>query len=53
MANEQSEFPVFDTMEPQRPLFHLGEHNSKREVPLTDLQYGHLLNQGVSETPIR
>jgi protein arginine N-methyltransferase 5 len=45
---------MFDTMEPTRPYFHLGEHSSKRELPLTDLQYGHLLNQGINfvTTPI-
>ncbi|KAM4059170.1 PRMT5 TIM barrel domain-containing protein [Hirsutella rhossiliensis] len=31
---------------PQQPLFHIGKHDSARDVPLTDLQYGHLLNQG-------
>ena len=31
------------------PSFQLGQHDSKRTVPLTDLQYGHLLNQGVSQ----
>jgi protein arginine N-methyltransferase 5 len=31
---------------PQRPSFQLGQHDSKRTAPLTDLQYGHLLNLG-------
>lgn len=32
-----------------RPTFHLGQHDSAREEPLTDLQYGQLLNAGVRE----
>ena len=38
---------------PQRPSFQLGQHDSKRTAPLTDLQYGHLLNYGVSPTVLR
>lgn len=34
---------------PVRPTFHLGQHDSKREFPLNDLQYGHILNTGVSQ----
>ncbi|PHH87900.1 hypothetical protein CDD83_8253 [Cordyceps sp. RAO-2017] len=39
---------------PRQPVFHIGKHDSARDVPLTDLQYGHLLNQGISfvTTPI-
>lgn len=37
-----------DSFAAQRPPFHIGQHSSKRDVPLTDLQYGYLLNQGVS-----
>ncbi|KJZ80231.1 hypothetical protein HIM_00081 [Hirsutella minnesotensis 3608] len=39
---------------PQQPVFHIGKHDSARDVPLTDLQYGYLLNQGISfvTTPI-
>ncbi|PHH76885.1 hypothetical protein CDD80_1145 [Ophiocordyceps camponoti-rufipedis] len=38
----------------QRPPFHIGNHDSNRDVPLSDRQYGHLLNQGISfvTTPI-
>lgn len=36
-----------DDMGSQRPVFNLGAHDSKRNVPLTDLQYGYVLNQGV------
>jgi len=35
---------------PLRPTFHLGQHDSKRVAPLTDLQYGHLLNLGFNFT---
>ncbi|QUC16530.1 uncharacterized protein UV8b_00771 [Ustilaginoidea virens] len=40
--------------EPQRPSFHIGNHDSSRDGPLSDLQYGHLLNQGITfaTTPI-
>ncbi|KAL6855114.1 hypothetical protein ACO1O0_006252 [Amphichorda felina] len=39
---------------PQRPSFQLGQHDSERTAPLTDLQYGHLLNYGFNfvTTPI-
>lgn len=33
---------------PQRPYFQIGQHISERTEPLTDLEYGHLLNFGVS-----
>lgn len=39
-----------DSFGAQAPPFHIGKHDSKRDVPLTDLQYGYLLNQGVSVT---
>ncbi|KAL6885138.1 protein arginine N-methyltransferase [Trichoderma longibrachiatum] len=37
-----------------RPMFTLGYHDSKRETPLSELQYGYLLNQdfSVATTPI-
>lgn len=37
-----------------RPMFTLGYHDSKRETPLSELQYGYLLNQdfAVATTPI-
>lgn len=35
-------------MDAQRPMLNLGYHDSSREGPLSDLQYGYLLNQGVS-----
>lgn len=38
-----------DGFSSQQPSFHIGKHDSARDVPLTDLQYGHLLNQGVSD----
>lgn len=54
MASADSESypqPGFDS---QRPSFQLGHHDSKRTAPLTDLQYGHLLNLGFNfaTTPI-
>ncbi|KAI9158597.1 Protein arginine N-methyltransferase skb1 [Paramyrothecium foliicola] len=54
MSSEHNDLPVFDNTEPQRPYFHLGEHSSKRELPLSDLQYGHLINHGLSfvTTPV-
>ncbi|KAK5997240.1 Protein arginine N-methyltransferase skb1 [Cladobotryum mycophilum] len=49
-----SGFSMSDDYSPQWPIFQLGQHDSKRDVPLTDLQYGHILNQGFSfvTTPI-
>lgn len=35
-----------------RPIFTLGYHDSKRETPLSELQYGYLLNQDASELMI-
>ncbi|KAF4126365.1 type II protein arginine methyltransferase [Geosmithia morbida] len=39
---------------PPQPSFRIGHHDSKRTAPLEDIQYGHLLNQGLSfvTTPI-
>ncbi|KAH7347879.1 arginine N-methyltransferase skb1 [Plectosphaerella cucumerina] len=31
-----------------RPTFHIGQHDSSREEPLGDVEYGQLLNAGVS-----
>lgn len=31
-----------------RPAFHVGQHDSTRFETLTSLQYGHVLNAGVS-----
>lgn len=38
----------------QRPSFHLGKHETARDAPLTDFQYGYLLNQGMNfaTTPV-
>lgn len=30
-----------------RPTFHIGQHDSNREQPLSEVQYGQLLNAGV------
>ncbi|KAL6414464.1 protein arginine N-methyltransferase [Ilyonectria robusta] len=46
MASDGSGFEMSEGLGPQRPRFHIGEHDSTREAPLTDLQYGHLLNYG-------
>ena len=48
MASEDTGFDVSDGFGLQRPSFHIGYHNSNSDEPLTDLQYGHLLNHGVS-----
>ncbi|KAF4969276.1 hypothetical protein FZEAL_10257 [Fusarium zealandicum] len=54
MASEDSGFDMSDSFGPQRPNFHVGFHDSNRDEPLTDLQYGHLLNHGLAfaTTPI-
>ncbi|PFH58921.1 hypothetical protein XA68_13048 [Ophiocordyceps unilateralis] len=55
MASSESSAPVEGQSPGSRqPIFHIGNHDSTRDVPLTDLQYGHLLNQGISfaTTPI-
>lgn len=51
MASDGSGFDMSEGFGPQRPSFHIGQHDSTREAPLTDLQYGHLLNHGVSRQP--
>jgi protein arginine N-methyltransferase 5 len=48
MASEDANFDMSDGFGLQRPSFHIGYHNSNNNEPLTDLQYGHLLNHGVS-----
>lgn len=48
MASDVSGFDMSDSFGPQRPSFNIGYHDSNRDEPLTDLQYGHLLNHGVS-----
>lgn len=53
MAAENEMFPSSDAYGPQRPVFHIGKHESAREGPFTDLQYGSLLNQGVSRSERR
>lgn len=50
MASDASGFDMSDSFGPQRPSFNIGYHDSNRDEPLTDLQYGHLLNHGVSRT---
>ncbi|KAF7535767.1 hypothetical protein G7Z17_g13155 [Cylindrodendrum hubeiense] len=54
MASDGSNFDMSEGFGPQRPSFHIGQHDSAREAPLTDLQYGHLLNHGLGfvTTPI-
>ncbi|KAF7551289.1 hypothetical protein G7046_g7766 [Stylonectria norvegica] len=54
MASDGFGFNASGSFEPQRPSFHIGQHDSHREAPLTDVQYGHLLNHGLSfvTTPI-
>ncbi|KOS21765.1 Protein arginine N-methyltransferase skb1 [Escovopsis weberi] len=49
-----SESPALDDYSPQWPSFQFGYHDSKRDSPLDDLQYGYVLNQGFSfvTTPI-
>ncbi|ROT43450.1 arginine N-methyltransferase skb1 [Sodiomyces alkalinus F11] len=39
---------------PLRPTFHIGQHDSSREEPLTEMQYGQILNTGVTfvTTPV-
>jgi len=48
MASDDAGFEMSDNFGLQRPNFHIGYHDSKRDEPLTDMQYGHLLNHGVS-----
>jgi type II protein arginine methyltransferase len=37
-----------DGYEDARPVFYIGQHDSRRTETLTDLQYGQILNSGVS-----
>ncbi|KAG6274386.1 hypothetical protein E4U49_003764 [Claviceps purpurea] len=54
MSFEAPDMSMGDSFGPQRPAFHLGNHSSSRDTPLTDLQYGYLLNQGINfaTTPV-
>ena len=36
-----------------RPAFYIGQHDSARTETLTDMQYGQVLNSGVSHPEIR
>lgn len=48
MAFVRAESEEQEDVPHQFPLFNIGTHETLRELPLSDLQYGHLLNQGVS-----
>lgn len=37
-----------ESFEEARPVYYIGQHDSSRDEPLTDLQYGQVLNLGVS-----
>lgn len=37
-----------DGYDDTRPIFYIGQHDSGRTETLTDLQYGQILNAGVS-----
>lgn len=37
-----------DSFESRNPTFNIGQHDSTRDAPLTETEYGHLLNHGVS-----
>ncbi|KAH7143690.1 protein arginine N-methyltransferase [Dactylonectria macrodidyma] len=54
MASDGDGFGMTEDFGPQRPIFHIGQHDSARETPLTDLQYGKLLNHGLGfvTTPV-
>nr|RBQ89942.1 hypothetical protein FVER53263_11418 [Fusarium verticillioides] len=54
MASDDAGFEMSDNFGLQRPNFHIGYHDSTRDEPLTDMQYGHLLNHGLAfaTTPI-
>lgn len=52
MASDGFGFTMPPEFVPQRPVLSIGQHDSTRESPLTDLQYGHMINQGVSRWPI-
>lgn len=38
-----------DGYDETQPFFYIGQHDSARSETLTDLQYGQVLNAGVSE----
>jgi protein arginine N-methyltransferase 5 len=42
-------FSLQGDFQENRPMFTLGYHDSERETPLSELQYGYLLNQDASE----
>jgi protein arginine N-methyltransferase 5 len=48
MALSEPSSAMSDRFAYQRPPFQIGQHISDRDAPLTDLEYGHLLNFGVS-----
>ena len=48
MALDESPVVMNDAFAHRQPTFHIGQHISERNAPLTDLEYGHLLNFGVS-----
>lgn len=48
MSSSEPSSAMSERFAPQRPIFHVGQHVSGRDEPLTDLEYGHLLNFGVS-----
>ncbi|KAH6896786.1 protein arginine N-methyltransferase [Thelonectria olida] len=54
MASDDLGFDMAPEFVPQRPILNIGHHDSTLESPLTDLQYGHLINQGLGfvTTPI-
>ncbi|CAM1509069.1 Fc.00g028080.m01.CDS01 [Cosmosporella sp. VM-42] len=54
MSSDGYDFSMSETFAPQRPSFNIGQHDSNRDAPLTDLQYGQLLNHGLTfvTTPI-
>jgi hypothetical protein len=47
MAHE-FEFQGSDSQDDIRPNFHIGQHDSTRYETLSHLQYGQILNSGVS-----
>lgn len=48
MSSDGLDLNMSDSFGLQRPGFHIGQHESSRQAPLNDLQYGQLLNHGVS-----
>lgn len=51
MAQEFME-ESFEGYDEIRPVFYIGQHDSARTETLTDLQYGQILNSGVSPSSI-